>query len=299
NRAAMSSGQQMSILRDSIKSGAIDVPLGSALLDGVASQPPEQSESRREMLALVELRRKTRQIQVSTDDREVRAYLRQLGEPICLFGEDAADRRERLKTLIVLHGESAIRKRPAGASDSAGDSEAAASTAGASTSASGAAINKELWYHEGPEALKLANPMSSEFIGGSTNEELLESVRSQASKASQLLESIGPEPALPSDLFECLSIALERRRAAIEQELADWRRRQSQLQKAVQEASSANLSSLSVAELCRIEAELDAAIDSDRNAVRILGFWNASDVDRKTADLIESLRIQWEAPAGK
>ncbi|PAA61808.1 hypothetical protein BOX15_Mlig012779g6, partial [Macrostomum lignano] len=137
------------------------------------------------------------------------------------------------------------------------------------------------------------------FIGGSTNEELLESVRSQASKASQLLESIGPEPALPSDLFERLSIALERRRAAIEQELADWRRRQSQLQKAVQEASSANLSSLSVAELCRIEAELDAAIDSDRTAVRIRGSWNASDVDRKTADLIESLRIQWEAPAGK
>ncbi|PAA61813.1 hypothetical protein BOX15_Mlig007912g1, partial [Macrostomum lignano] len=162
-RAAMSSGQQMSILRDSIKSGAIDVPLGSALLEGNASQPPEQSESRREMLALVELRRKTRQIQVSTDDREVRAYLRQLGEPICLFGEDAADRRERLKTLIVLHGESAIRKRPAGASDSAGDSEAASSTAGASTSASGAAINKEVWYHEGPEALKTGRLWLAEY----------------------------------------------------------------------------------------------------------------------------------------
>jgi hypothetical protein len=41
-----------------------------------------------------------RQIHVSTDDNEVKSNLRQLGEPICLFGEGPAERRERLKNLI-------------------------------------------------------------------------------------------------------------------------------------------------------------------------------------------------------
>jgi hypothetical protein len=41
-----------------------------------------------------------RQIHVSTDDNEVKINLRQLGEPICLFGEGPAERRERLKNLI-------------------------------------------------------------------------------------------------------------------------------------------------------------------------------------------------------
>ena len=37
---------------------------------------------------------------MSTDDAEVKANLRQLAEPICLFGEGPAERRERLRMLI-------------------------------------------------------------------------------------------------------------------------------------------------------------------------------------------------------
>lgn len=47
------------------------------------------------MLAEFERRRRARQITVSTDDAEVKAGLRALGEPITLFGEGPADRRER------------------------------------------------------------------------------------------------------------------------------------------------------------------------------------------------------------
>lgn len=43
---------------------------------------------------------KARQIHVSTDDNEVKLNLRQLNEPICLFGEGPAERRERLKVLV-------------------------------------------------------------------------------------------------------------------------------------------------------------------------------------------------------
>ena len=52
-----------------------------------------------------------RQIQVSTDDGEVKAHLRQLGQPICLFGEGPADRRERLRNLLATLGEDALKKQ--------------------------------------------------------------------------------------------------------------------------------------------------------------------------------------------
>lgn len=53
------------------------------------------NERQQEALAEFERRRRARQITVSTDDAEVKAGLRALGEPITLFGEGPADRRER------------------------------------------------------------------------------------------------------------------------------------------------------------------------------------------------------------
>ncbi|CAF4625042.1 unnamed protein product [Rotaria sp. Silwood1] len=58
------------------------------------------AEDQQALLAEFERRRRARQIHVSTDDVEVKANLRQLGEPICLFGEGPAERRERLRNLI-------------------------------------------------------------------------------------------------------------------------------------------------------------------------------------------------------
>ena len=52
-----------------------------------------------------------RQIHVSTDDTEVKMQLREVGEPICLFGEDPADRRERLRQLLVVIGEENLKKK--------------------------------------------------------------------------------------------------------------------------------------------------------------------------------------------
>lgn len=58
------------------------------------------SKDKAALLEEFERRRKARSINVSTDDLEVKKNLRQLGEPICLFGEGPAERRSRLKDLL-------------------------------------------------------------------------------------------------------------------------------------------------------------------------------------------------------
>ncbi|KAJ2720814.1 hypothetical protein GGI07_004380 [Coemansia sp. Benny D115] len=54
-------------------------------------------ESRRRAMAEFDRKRLARQIAVPTDDNQVRLDLRKLGHPVCLFGEDAGDRRDRLR----------------------------------------------------------------------------------------------------------------------------------------------------------------------------------------------------------
>jgi len=58
---------------------------------------PEEKEAH---LKEFEKRRKARQVNVSTDDSEVKRTLRQLDQPICLFGEGPAERRMRLRDLL-------------------------------------------------------------------------------------------------------------------------------------------------------------------------------------------------------
>jgi hypothetical protein len=54
------------------------------------------------LLEEFERKKKARQINVSTDDSEVKLCLRQLNEPICLFGEGPAERRIRLRELMSM-----------------------------------------------------------------------------------------------------------------------------------------------------------------------------------------------------
>ena len=66
---------------------------------------------------------------------------RELGEPICLFGEGPAERRNRLREMLAQLGEDAIRKKK---------------------EADEVRIREEkdhdetTWYHEGPNSLKVA-----------------------------------------------------------------------------------------------------------------------------------------------
>ncbi|XP_034939357.1 U4/U6 small nuclear ribonucleoprotein Prp4 [Chelonus insularis] len=101
----------------------------------------EMSKDKQALLEEFERRKKARQINVSTDDSEVKKNLRQLGEPICLFGEGPADRRARLRELLASRGEDAIRKK-------LDDEDKPLHI-----------VEKEIettWYHEGPESLRIA-----------------------------------------------------------------------------------------------------------------------------------------------
>ena len=67
--------------------------------------PTELSASASALLSQLERKREAAAIAVPTNDLRVRAQLRSLHEPITLFGEDASDRRARLRELLFLAGE--------------------------------------------------------------------------------------------------------------------------------------------------------------------------------------------------
>uniref|UniRef100_A0AC35G0P0 Pre-mRNA processing factor 4 (PRP4)-like domain-containing protein n=1 Tax=Panagrolaimus sp. PS1159 TaxID=55785 RepID=A0AC35G0P0_9BILA len=93
------------------------------------------------ILAEFDRRRKARTLTLPTDDVQVKLMLRKLNEPICLFGEDILDRRERLRRILSQLGEDDVtrilhsldRKEPATKSD---------------------LPNNKTWYHEGPPELR-------------------------------------------------------------------------------------------------------------------------------------------------
>ena len=65
-----------------------------------STEPLRPSEHQRYLLQEFERKRKAREIAVPTDDTKVKSLLRQLGHPICIFGELAPDRRERLRDVL-------------------------------------------------------------------------------------------------------------------------------------------------------------------------------------------------------
>ncbi|KLU84142.1 hypothetical protein MAPG_03187, partial [Magnaporthiopsis poae ATCC 64411] len=69
-----------------------DVPTGGA---GIASEKASV------LMSQFERKRLAANIAVPTDDGRVRAKLREMGEPITLFGEGPADRRDRLRELLM------------------------------------------------------------------------------------------------------------------------------------------------------------------------------------------------------
>ncbi|KAK3088517.1 hypothetical protein FSP39_020089 [Pinctada imbricata] len=99
-----------SLAVDAIEAGkaAGNINISSGGTYDIAEQ---STDNHAELIAELEKRKKARQIQVSTDDYEVKANLRQLGEPICLFGEGPADRRERLRRILAEIGTEALKKK--------------------------------------------------------------------------------------------------------------------------------------------------------------------------------------------
>lgn len=126
-----------------------------------------------------ERKKKARQINVSTDDSEIKKSLRQLNEPVCLFGEGPAERRIRLRELLSMLGESVISKR-------LDDEEFKKSAFREQQDTS------QTWYHEGSEALRTARLWIADF-SLPRSKDRLEDARKllevpSATKASRIVE---------------------------------------------------------------------------------------------------------------
>src|ERR1700760_4252429 len=85
--------------------GTIDlanVPIDREHLIPTAGAAPEKASA---ILAQFNRKRFAQTIAVPTDDKRVRARLRELGEPITLFGEGPPERRDRLRELLTQQAE--------------------------------------------------------------------------------------------------------------------------------------------------------------------------------------------------
>lgn len=122
-------------LKAGIEAGNINITSGE-----VFEIEEHISERQAEVLAEFERRKRARQINVSTDDSEVKACLRALGEPITLFGEGPAERRERLRNILSVVGTDALKKTKKDDEKSKKSKEE----------------YQQTWYHEGPNSLKVA-----------------------------------------------------------------------------------------------------------------------------------------------
>ena len=69
---------------------------------GVAGAAPERASA---LLGQFDRKRLAAKMVVPTDDGRVKTKLRELGEPITLFGEGPADRRDRLRELLTIQAE--------------------------------------------------------------------------------------------------------------------------------------------------------------------------------------------------
>ncbi|KAG5682251.1 hypothetical protein PVAND_011615 [Polypedilum vanderplanki] len=153
------------------------------------SQLPEyfdiENEMEKDKMALLEefeRKKKARQINVSTDDAEIKKNLRALNEPIVLFGEGPADRRIRLRELIAMLGDNAIKKTD--------DEDKRISTKEQQQQQQ--QDSNQTWFHEAPDTLRVARLWIADYSLPRARKRL-EEAREQsqipsATKASRIVE---------------------------------------------------------------------------------------------------------------
>jgi U4/U6 small nuclear ribonucleoprotein PRP4 len=123
---------------------------------------------KQDLLEVFEARKRARSVVVPTDDTQVKVRLRELDEPICLFGEGPADRRERLRQLIAEIVESGIATEQKEEKDEQPVSDIP---------------QDSVWYHEGPSELEEARLWIAKY-SVSRAKERLEASRQERLKPS-------------------------------------------------------------------------------------------------------------------
>eukprot|EP00794_Sanderia_malayensis_P015756 gene15756-17345_t len=151
-------------IAEAIKAGNINI----AEADTMELNLDETSDRHQELLAEFEKRKRARAIAVPTDNAMVKARLRELGHPICLFGEGPAERRDRLRELLVgIEDVILSASQKAEMMDEGSRKEES---------------QQELWYHEGPDELRIARQFIAEYSLPRAQERL-KNARINASKS--------------------------------------------------------------------------------------------------------------------
>ena len=125
------------------------------LEDASLEQAGEQHPDTAKILADLDRKRQARQLALPTNDGQVRALLRDQGEPITLFGERPEDRRDRLRSLLA--------KRRAGEADQPIDSFLSGTDDDGSESDEDMDEREEEFYTEGSFALKTARRAVADY----------------------------------------------------------------------------------------------------------------------------------------
>uniref|UniRef100_A0A915BQY1 Pre-mRNA processing factor 4 (PRP4)-like domain-containing protein n=2 Tax=Parascaris univalens TaxID=6257 RepID=A0A915BQY1_PARUN len=123
----------------------------------------------REVMAEFERRRRARTLTLPTDDGHVKLLLRKLNEPICLFGEDKLDRKERLRTILSTMPEDEV-TRILHSSDEAEQVQQR---------------DTSTWYHKGPAALRDARVEIADFSLKRAQQRLAKARKDASSAAHQ------------------------------------------------------------------------------------------------------------------
>lgn len=66
-----------------------------------SEESKKEREKYNEVIRQMEVKRRARMMTVPTNDKDVKKKLREMGDPICLFGEKAPERRERLREILA------------------------------------------------------------------------------------------------------------------------------------------------------------------------------------------------------
>ena len=114
-----------------------------ALPSGQSAANEEALRTHKKLTDIYERQKRAKAINLPTSDQEIKMALRQMRQPICLFGEDAIARRERLRTIVqkayIEEGRVPLLGKPKEKKEVKEETE-----------------EKELFYTHGPEELKAA-----------------------------------------------------------------------------------------------------------------------------------------------
>lgn len=140
--------------KDAFMSSNIHVPRDDDIIEQATEDMMRARQQHEDAVRAFEQKASQRQMAVPTGDAQVKAKLREFGEPVCIFGEGPYERRDRLRTIMAGRTAPAMDSKR---QDSAGD--------------------EDLFYTEGIEELLEARVKIAEWSVPRANQRLVKERR--------------------------------------------------------------------------------------------------------------------------